>query len=563
MQTGALLASAVHAADLSSLAFDEVKGRFLALFPRRSESIWKKREHKRWFTQHSVELSDQQIFAAVDGKLPYFAGARFGRQTRFAVIDIDTISPYYNVLSLVRLRRALETAGLANTHHYQSSDSGGWHVWLFFDEWVDATEVNKLLSAWLKKQEFKLGSGVLEIFPSANGLRIPLQPGFRWLSDNQARAQLTLEEAVRRFVSDSADTNEWRNAADFIAANVAGGTTDRQTKKRRSGLIPDRWKLGRQLWRSGLQQWGQRHDGVLAVEHYLWFGDEEEGVEPMPGHQHDDARQQLIIDWLERKHNGMCRHINRGDWRTVSAQVQRACAWRTSVDTHTPYAHTERKIERMMEDRSLTPRRFITGNIARYNYALARITNAFEELSSVGRTPSINEVAEKAGAHWNTVRKHWNLLTRSSSDQNPGISPAIVVVSAPAPVVRSVAPSEKVSTSLPSPLFVSSCFNALPVEGFLLSSNVVALRCKTRFSANSLSAASGTPTAELAAIVSKDHDDESLHAPRSLPVLDRLSTSDTARPFLQQEVLGSKFVRPVAVLLRLFVGIGLCLRLLL
>ncbi len=451
MQTGTLLASAVNAADIYSLAFNDVKRLFLDLFPRRSESIWKKRGHKRWFTQHSSELSDQQIIAAIEGRLPLFAGARFARQTRFAVIDIDTVSPYYNALSLVRLRRALELAGLGTSHHYQSSDSGGWHVWLFFNALVDADEVNKLLSAWLKKQGFALGSGVLEIFPSANGLRIPLQPGFAWVSDKKARAELTLEQALRRFISDTTSTNEWQAAADFITADLAAGIAQQRSKKRRSGLIPDKWKLGQQLWRSGLQQWGQRHEAILAVEHYLWFGDDEAGIEALPGFQHDDARERLIVEWLEAKHNGMCRHINHGNWKLVVGDIHRACRWRTSANTHTPYAHTERKIERMMEDPSLTPKRFITGNIARYNYALKRITDAFTELSSGGRKPSVNEVAEKAGAHWNTVRKHWDLLTASSNDQSPGNSRDLLLGAPGVKVLRAVASPEKFSSAF-SPL---------------------------------------------------------------------------------------------------------------
>ncbi|HEY9683242.1 MAG TPA: hypothetical protein V6C89_21820 [Drouetiella sp.] len=445
MRTGALTASAVHAADIHSLAFDQVKERFLEMFPRRTESIWKRRGQRRWFTQHTTRLSDQQILDAAEGKLQRFVGARFDHRTRYAVLDIDTISPYYNVLSLVRLRRALEAAGLTITHHYQSSDSGGWHLWIFFDEAVDSTELNKLLAAWLKRQGFKLGSGVLEIFPSANGLRLPLQPGFAWLSNDTQRNQLTFEQALRRFLCDASCTNSWQGAVDHISANLVTPTSERRANKRRSGLIQERWKLGRELWRTGLQFWGQRHDAMLAVEHYLWFGDDDAAVEALPGYNNDAAREQLITDWLERKHNGMCRHINRGDWKKVNADIQRACAWRPSVHVHTPYAHTDRKIERMMENPTLTPKRFITGNIARYNYALARITSAFNELASRGRTPSINEVAEKAGAHWNTVRKHWNILTASSSDQSPGIGPDPQVVRSSTASMQSVECSSRVS----------------------------------------------------------------------------------------------------------------------
>jgi len=433
MQTGALMASAVLAVDISALAFEEVKRRFLALFPRRSDSIWKKPEHKRWFTQHSYLLSDQQIIAAIDGRASRFVGLRFARQTRFAVIDIDTISPYYNVLSLVRLRRALESVGLSNTHLYQSSASKGWHLWMFFDAWVNADEVNKLLGSWLKKQGFELGSGKLEIFPSANGLRLPLQSGFAWLPDGSSREELTLEQSLRRFVFDSAQMNEWRVAAELIAGGLSAGIVQNLPKKRPSGLIPERWKLGKELWRTGLQRHGQRHDAILAVEHYLWFGDQDAGIEPLPGRHNDNAREQVILDWLERKHNGHCRHINRGDWRRVAADVQRACVWRTSADVHRPYAHTERKIERMMENPSLTPRRFITGNLARENYAQKRIEQAYARLSVGGRSPSINEVAKEAGSHWKTVRKHWNLLTASAGDQSPGGGTPVVCTVSPTP----------------------------------------------------------------------------------------------------------------------------------
>lgn len=84
-------------------------------------------------------------------------------------------------------------------------------------------------------------------------------------------------------------------AADFIANELAAGTVNRLKRKRHSGLIPERCKLGKHLWRADLEQWGQRHDGILAVEHYLWYGDEDGGMEPLPGYHNDNARQALIL----------------------------------------------------------------------------------------------------------------------------------------------------------------------------------------------------------------------------------------------------------------------------
>jgi len=424
---------------LSSLS--DLKQHFLALFPRRTDAIWKKSQNKRWFTNKREDLSDAEILAAIDGAHSYFIGCRFAPKTRFAVLDIDTGSPYYNQLSLIRLRRSLERVGIGRTCLYQSSDSGGWHLWMFFDNWVDSAATNKLLSSWLKHDGFALGSGILEVFPSANGLRLPLQRGFAWLSDNVLRSELSLQQALKRFLLDSQNGNDWTYAASEIARSLNVALSIAKPKKPAAGLITQRWQLGKYLWQNGLQERGQRNDAILAVEHYLWYGDREEGLQPLPGYANDQERQDLILEWLQEKHNGYCRHINRGSWTKIIQEISRACEWRTSADTYRPYAHTERKIERMMEDRSLTPERFITGNIARYNYALKRITQAYESLRAEGvGTVTVNEVAKRAGAHWKTVRKHWDILTCSAGDQIPGGGGHVLVVRSDAPPVVPVAP---------------------------------------------------------------------------------------------------------------------------
>ncbi len=437
--TQSLPAASAVAPMLSSLS--DLKQQFLALFPRRTDAIWKKAQNKRWFTNKRGDLADAEILAGIDGGQSYFIGCRFAPKTRFAVLDIDTGSPYYNQLSLIRLRRSLERVGIGRMCLYQSSNSGGWHLWIFFDNWVDSAATNKLLSSWLKHDGFALGSGILEVFPSANGLRLPLQRGFAWLSDNVLRSELSLQQALQRFLVDSQNGNDWTYAASEIARSLNAALSIAKPKKPAAGLITQRWQLGKYLWQNGLQERGQRNDAILAVEHYLWYGDREEGLQPLPGYATDQERQDLILEWLQEKHNGYCRHINRGSWRKIIQEISRACEWRTAADTYRPYAHTERKIERMMEDRSLTPERFITGNIARYNYALKRITQAYESLMAEGVTTiTVNEVAIRAGAHWKTVRKHWDHLASSAGDQIPGSGVPVLVVCSAVPPVVPVAP---------------------------------------------------------------------------------------------------------------------------
>ena len=62
--------------------------------------------------------------------------------------------------------------------------------------------------------------GQLELFPSSNGLRLPLQRGFAWLDDQGAvklrREQITTEQALVSFVDALGD-----NAHDWVTYKSA------------------------------------------------------------------------------------------------------------------------------------------------------------------------------------------------------------------------------------------------------------------------------------------------------------------------------------------------------
>ena len=122
-------------------------------------------------------------------------GCHWGQQTRFAVLDIDVGSQYHNAEKLAKLTNALAAVGLS-TNLYQSSDSGGWHVYIPFAEWADS-ESRTDTKAWLKALGYEMKGGQLEVFPSGNALRLPLQPGFGWLAPDgnliRTREELTLE----------------------------------------------------------------------------------------------------------------------------------------------------------------------------------------------------------------------------------------------------------------------------------------------------------------------------------------------------------------------------------
>jgi hypothetical protein len=92
-------------------------------------------------------------------------------------LDIDAESKYHQAAELQKLQEKLAAVGLC-TKPYQSSNSGGWHLYLFLDNWEESSQVEQTLKSWLKWQGYSIECGQLEVFPSGNALRLPLQPGF-------------------------------------------------------------------------------------------------------------------------------------------------------------------------------------------------------------------------------------------------------------------------------------------------------------------------------------------------------------------------------------------------
>jgi len=72
----------------------------------------------------------------------------------------------------------------------------------------DCDELEQTLKTWLQANGYEVQNGVLEVFPSSNGLRLPSQSGFAWLDDcsyklKTSRENLTAHEAIEMFVNDA------------------------------------------------------------------------------------------------------------------------------------------------------------------------------------------------------------------------------------------------------------------------------------------------------------------------------------------------------------------------
>lgn len=432
--------------------FDRAKS-FCALYPYRDAYIWKL--PGRHWEKVSRRLANHQIEGVIaDGGRGLLRGCYWGEMTRFAVLDIDQGSQYHCPEKLAALRGQLAEVGLSGTCLYRSSESGGWHLYVPFEGWVNSRELEGSLKAWLKALGYSLQGGQLEVFPTGNALRLPLQPGFAWLNQSGQvaikRDELTCSAAIDRFLNDiESNANDWLYTKSRIDTQLhelaelrrQDGARDAQEREERvsvsgfehlfpAGMIQERWQRGRRYWRDGLTESGQRHDAVLCVGHYLWYGDHETGIAPLPGARHDEYRARLIEQWLSEKHNGMCRHINEGNWRVVTEQIRRAVSWRadaTRVETE-PYPLTERLLKRFLEHyrktgKIWTVEEYQRANEDRRELARKKIRLAIEHCQAIGQQITRNGLAVLSGCSPNSVSRHrdlWTHLTTGSGENNPG-----------------------------------------------------------------------------------------------------------------------------------------------
>jgi hypothetical protein len=170
---------------------------FLALFPHRFDYIWAEHSNLNaqvdWKTESRHPLSDRLIQQG-----SYLYGVRFGAETNYCLLDIDTGSTYHpnhDPLAISRIAAVLESLGLVSYITCTSSYSDGLHLYFPFQQVQSSWQLAIALACLLENAGFKLQPGQLEIFPNPkpysasvtpslfNAHRLPLQIGSYLLDD--------------------------------------------------------------------------------------------------------------------------------------------------------------------------------------------------------------------------------------------------------------------------------------------------------------------------------------------------------------------------------------------
>lgn len=162
----------------------------LSLFPHRFDFLYAAHPAPgatpEWRTENRHPLSDRLIRQGA-----YLYGVRFGKLTRYAMLDIDVGSIYHpkrDPFAINRVMAALEPLGIVAHLAVTSSYSAGVHIYLPFEQPQKSWQLAAAIAGVLETAGFKIEPGLLEIYPNPrswdpetttlyNGHRLPLQAG--------------------------------------------------------------------------------------------------------------------------------------------------------------------------------------------------------------------------------------------------------------------------------------------------------------------------------------------------------------------------------------------------
>ncbi|MBD1910662.1 MULTISPECIES: hypothetical protein [unclassified Leptolyngbya] len=186
---------------------------FLALFPHRLDYIWAPQPQPghavEWQTESRHPLSDRLI---EQGSFLY--GVRFGKETSYALLDIDTGSPYHpkrDPFAIRRILEVLEPLGITHSLKLFSSYSGGIHIYLPLARAQKSGSLALAIAALVEHAGFKIAAGQLEIFPDPKPYipkgkpqlyaahRLPLQIGSYLLTEGWEPIYSPQGEFVRQW----------------------------------------------------------------------------------------------------------------------------------------------------------------------------------------------------------------------------------------------------------------------------------------------------------------------------------------------------------------------------
>jgi hypothetical protein len=178
----------------------EFKSRVNYLFRKREQGEWKTANKKLKDAKGNVVLKngkevnrsllDSALRKSLEGHGKYLYGLRFSKYTRVGIIDIDNKpghpSKYHSSTEREKISYFFKNEYDINVVWYQSSNSGGWHGYIFLSSPVLTFSLACFLKLALSEAGFELKGGTLETYPNIKSdkhalylaIRCPCAEGF-------------------------------------------------------------------------------------------------------------------------------------------------------------------------------------------------------------------------------------------------------------------------------------------------------------------------------------------------------------------------------------------------
>lgn len=210
-----------------------------------------------WKTVRNYPIRPRSLWAKWnDAKT--LVGVRFGRETQYALLDIDKGSKWLNIAGLEQIKEALATIGINRTIPIRSSWSGGLHLYCPLPQPVATFDLACAIKYALGSQKIELSAGQLESFPNVkqfakgwlgqfseyNGHRLPLQPGSgsSLLTDDLQPTDSSLQSFFNRFGFGA----KGQDLELLESALIAGRDSHRKKPRNRNHPL-EQWRLDWEL----------------------------------------------------------------------------------------------------------------------------------------------------------------------------------------------------------------------------------------------------------------------------------------------------------------------------
>ena len=297
-------------------------------------------ERPAWKTESAYPLQPRNLWDTYCDS-SHLLGLRFGKETRYALLDIDRGSRYHFLNDLKQFKSILEICegiGLCRPLVIQSSDSGGIHIYFFLPEPIPTFKLACAIRFALLEAGVLLQPGEIESFPNVkayaknfpsnyNAHRLPLQVGSVLLDDDFE----PLTNNLAWFL-DLADTAAACQDLTELAAAIS------KSYQRQSRTYTPSISNRAQEWKSHLenrsiQGWTGKSQtnellkdfatygvvwlalkGQALVDHVVATAINAPGYQQFCSHQHETR--QRAIDWskaAETYYSPYCSHPNRNN----------------------------------------------------------------------------------------------------------------------------------------------------------------------------------------------------------------------------------------------------------